>query len=126
MIISASFNLCRNGGNPFILTATVRKSFEMVFLAVSQRWPVLLYGPGGVGKTAMINKLAQDHRSQGTSFNSNKMLAFTLHFDYVVNYSLGYYDEFIYFGYHDIFKSMSIVRRVWGRAPFVCTFVWPF
>ncbi|KAK9282633.1 hypothetical protein L1049_010852 [Liquidambar formosana] len=32
----------------------------MVLLAVSQKWPVLLYGPAGAGKTALISKLAQD------------------------------------------------------------------
>lgn len=37
----------------------------MVLLAVSQRWPVLLYGPAGAGKTALISKLAQDHGNQG-------------------------------------------------------------
>lgn len=47
------------------MTAAIRTSFEMVFLAVSQRWPVLLYGPAGAGKTATINRLAQGHGSQG-------------------------------------------------------------
>jgi midasin len=28
-------------------------------MAVGQKWPVLLYGPVGAGKTALINKLAQ-------------------------------------------------------------------
>ncbi|CAA3030250.1 Midasin [Olea europaea subsp. europaea] len=49
-----------NSGNPFILTSAVKKSFEMVTIAVSQRWPVLLYGPAGAGKTALICKLAGD------------------------------------------------------------------
>ncbi|XP_022891331.1 midasin-like [Olea europaea var. sylvestris] len=49
-----------NSGNPFILTSAVKKSFEMVMIAVSQRWPVLLYGPAGAGKTALICKLARD------------------------------------------------------------------
>ncbi|PIA42933.1 hypothetical protein AQUCO_02000406v1 [Aquilegia coerulea] len=44
---------------PFVMTSAVKKSFEMVVMAVSQRWPVLLYGPTGAGKTALINKLAR-------------------------------------------------------------------
>ncbi|KAG7997478.1 hypothetical protein I3843_01G213100 [Carya illinoinensis] len=47
-------------GNLFVLTSAVKKSFEMVVLAVSQKWPVLLYGPAGAGKSALINKLARD------------------------------------------------------------------
>ncbi|KAJ1295332.1 hypothetical protein BS78_01G216000 [Paspalum vaginatum] len=43
----------------FVLTATLRKSYEVALMAVSQKWPVLLYGPVGAGKTALINKLAQ-------------------------------------------------------------------
>ncbi|GJT55321.1 gag-pol polyprotein [Tanacetum coccineum] len=34
-------------------------------LAVSQRWPVLLHGPAGAGKTALISRLAQSHGRQG-------------------------------------------------------------
>ncbi|XP_043707635.1 midasin [Telopea speciosissima] len=45
--------------SPFVLTSAVKKSFEMVLLAVSQKWPVLLYGSTGSGKTALISKLAQ-------------------------------------------------------------------
>ncbi|KAF8672677.1 hypothetical protein HU200_049372 [Digitaria exilis] len=44
---------------PFVLTATLRKSYEVALMAVSQKWPVLLYGAVGAGKTALINKLAQ-------------------------------------------------------------------
>ncbi|XP_020093830.1 midasin isoform X2 [Ananas comosus] len=44
---------------PFILTTSVRKSFEVTFMAVGQKWPVLLHGPVGAGKTALINRLAQ-------------------------------------------------------------------
>lgn len=55
-------------GRPFVLTSAVKKSFEMVLLAVSQRWPVLLYGPAGAGKTALISRLAQGHGSQGMSY----------------------------------------------------------
>uniref|UniRef100_A0ACD5WZY3 Uncharacterized protein n=1 Tax=Avena sativa TaxID=4498 RepID=A0ACD5WZY3_AVESA len=47
-------------GSPFVLTVTMRKSYEVALVAVSQRWPVLLYGPVGAGKTALINKLAQN------------------------------------------------------------------
>ena len=56
---------CRRNAKPFVLTDALKKSFEMVALAVSQRWPVLLYGPAGSGKTALINKLAQEQGSQG-------------------------------------------------------------
>lgn len=42
-----------------MLTATLRKSYEVALMAVGQKWPVLLYGPVGAGKTALINKLAQ-------------------------------------------------------------------
>lgn len=45
-------------GSPFVLTSTGKKSFEMVLMAVSQRWPVLLHGPAGAGKTALVNRLA--------------------------------------------------------------------
>ncbi|XP_058077090.1 midasin isoform X2 [Magnolia sinica] len=45
--------------SPFFLTSAMKKSFEMVLLAVSQKWPILLHGPTGSGKTALINKLAQ-------------------------------------------------------------------
>ncbi|XP_049392138.1 midasin isoform X1 [Solanum stenotomum] len=48
-------------GKPFILTSAMQKGYEMVFLAFSQRWPVLLYGPAGAGKTALISKLAELH-----------------------------------------------------------------
>ncbi|TVU30479.1 hypothetical protein EJB05_22106, partial [Eragrostis curvula] len=44
---------------PFVLTATLKKSYEVALMAVSQKWPILLYGPVGAGKTALINKLAQ-------------------------------------------------------------------
>ncbi|XP_040370504.1 midasin isoform X3 [Rosa chinensis] len=49
-----------SGANPFVLTSAVKKSYEMMLLAVSQRWPVLLYGPTGSGKSALISKLSQD------------------------------------------------------------------
>ncbi|KAL6547365.1 hypothetical protein OROMI_023086 [Orobanche minor] len=53
-----------NSRNPFVLTSTITKSCEMATLAVSQRWPVLLYGPAGAGKTALIHKLALNHCSK--------------------------------------------------------------
>lgn len=43
----------------------MQKSFEMALLAVSQRWPVLLYGTMGAGKSALIKKLAQEYGSRG-------------------------------------------------------------
>ncbi|XP_052724837.1 midasin isoform X1 [Vigna angularis] len=46
--------------NTFVLTPTVKKSYDRVLLAISQKWPVLLYGPTGSGKSALIAKLAQD------------------------------------------------------------------
>ena len=46
----------------------MKKSFEMVVLAVSQKWPVLLYGTAGAGKSALISKLASDSGNQGISF----------------------------------------------------------
>lgn len=55
----------RSPGKPFFLTSALTKGFEMVSLAVSQRWPVLLYGPSGGGKTALIEKLALDYGSRG-------------------------------------------------------------
>lgn len=54
----------RLSGNPFILTSTMKKSFEIAVMAVSQKWPILLHGPTGSGKTALINYLAQLSRNQ--------------------------------------------------------------
>ncbi|XP_071712181.1 midasin isoform X2 [Rutidosis leptorrhynchoides] len=61
-------------GRPFVLTSAVKKSFEMVLLAVSQRWPVLLYGPAGSGKTALISRLAQDHGSRVLSIHMDEQI----------------------------------------------------
>ncbi|KZV19144.1 midasin [Dorcoceras hygrometricum] len=57
-------NDARYPGNSFFLTSNMRKSFEMVSLAVSQRWPVLLYGPSGSGKSTFLKKLANSHGSR--------------------------------------------------------------
>ncbi|WOL06186.1 midasin isoform X3 [Canna indica] len=46
-------------GTPFVLTSTIRRSFEMSLMAVGQRWPILLHGPAGSGKTALVNRLAE-------------------------------------------------------------------
>lgn len=54
-----------SGANPFVLTSAVKKSYEMMLLAVNQRWPVLLYGPTGSGKSALISKLSEDSGNQG-------------------------------------------------------------
>ncbi|KAJ3690228.1 hypothetical protein LUZ61_019392 [Rhynchospora tenuis] len=47
---------------PFKLTTSMKKAFEMAMMNVTQKWPVLLYGPVGAGKTALINKLATGSR----------------------------------------------------------------
>lgn len=60
--------------DPFVLTSAVKKSYEMVVLAVSQKWPVLLYGPAGAGKTALINKLAHDSGNQVLSIHINEQI----------------------------------------------------
>ncbi|KAK2975328.1 hypothetical protein RJ640_013841 [Escallonia rubra] len=46
----------------------------MVLLAVSQRWPVLLYGPAGAGKTALISKLARDYGSRVLSIHMEEQI----------------------------------------------------
>ncbi|PNX76575.1 midasin, partial [Trifolium pratense] len=49
----------------FTLTSAVKKSYERVLLAASQKWPVLLCGPSGSGKSTLIAKLAEDSGNQG-------------------------------------------------------------
>ncbi|KAL5579519.1 hypothetical protein UlMin_011961 [Ulmus minor] len=63
-----------SSGNPFVLTSAVKRSFEMVLLAVSQKWPVLLYGPSGCGKSSLINKLAQDSGNQVLSIHMDDQI----------------------------------------------------
>ncbi|XP_019425404.1 PREDICTED: midasin isoform X2 [Lupinus angustifolius] len=47
-------------GNTFVLTSAMKQTYKRVLLAVSHKWPVLLYGPSGSGKSALIAKLAED------------------------------------------------------------------
>ncbi|KAK1281211.1 hypothetical protein QJS04_geneDACA004965 [Acorus gramineus] len=53
-----NYSEIKSSANPFVLTSMVQKSYEMALLAVNNKWPVLLYGATGAGKTALINKLA--------------------------------------------------------------------
>ncbi|GAB4842594.1 hypothetical protein Ancab_012570 [Ancistrocladus abbreviatus] len=53
--------------SPFVITSAVKKSYERVVLAVHQKWPVLLCGPGGSGKTALVKKLALDSGNRGAA-----------------------------------------------------------
>ncbi|XP_038899709.1 midasin isoform X2 [Benincasa hispida] len=50
--------------NSFVMTSSIKKGYEMVMLALSQKWPVLLYGPPGAGKSALIHKIASDSHNQ--------------------------------------------------------------
>ncbi|KAI3975195.1 hypothetical protein MKX01_020596 [Papaver californicum] len=58
----------------FHLTTNVKKSYEMVLLAVSQKWPILLYGPVSAGKTALINELAQQSGNQVLSIHMDEQM----------------------------------------------------
>ena len=49
------------------MTSSIKKGYEMIMLALSQKWPVLLYGPPGAGKSALINKIASDSHNQGSN-----------------------------------------------------------
>ncbi|KAJ7963223.1 Midasin [Quillaja saponaria] len=60
--------------NQFLLTSAMKKSFERVLLAVSQKWPVLLYGPVGSGKSALITKLARDSGNQVLSIQMDDQI----------------------------------------------------
>ncbi|KAJ1420358.1 P-loop containing nucleoside triphosphate hydrolase [Sesbania bispinosa] len=60
--------------NTFILTSAVKKSYDRVLLALSQKWPVLLYGPSGSGKSALIAKLAQDSGNQVLSIQMDDQI----------------------------------------------------
>ncbi|XP_073036075.1 midasin-like isoform X3 [Primulina eburnea] len=64
----------RYPGNSFFLRSNMRKSFELVSLAVSQRWPVLLYGPSGSGKSTFINKLANTHGSRVLQLHTDEQM----------------------------------------------------
>ncbi|XP_074294838.1 midasin-like [Silene latifolia] len=57
---------------PFLMTTSMKSSFERVIMAVNQRWPVLLYGPPGCGKTALLNKLAEESGSQVLSIHMDE------------------------------------------------------
>nr|XP_011467404.1 PREDICTED: midasin isoform X1 [Fragaria vesca subsp. vesca] len=63
-----------SGANPFVLTSAVKKSYEMMLLAVNQRWPVLLYGPTGSGKSALISKLSEDSGNQVLSIHMDDQI----------------------------------------------------
>ncbi|KAJ0755641.1 putative von Willebrand factor, type A, AAA+ ATPase domain, midasin, midasin, AAA lid domain 7 [Helianthus annuus] len=71
--MEATWDMSKSG-RPFVVTSAVKKSFEMVWLAVSQRWPVLLYGPAGAGKTALISKLAHAQGSQVLSIHMDEQI----------------------------------------------------
>ncbi|CAM8907839.1 unnamed protein product [Rhodiola kirilowii] len=59
---------------PFVLTSALKKSFEMIVLAMSQKWPVLLHGPAGSGKTALVNTLATETGNQVLSIHMDDQI----------------------------------------------------
>ncbi|XP_057850180.2 midasin isoform X2 [Cryptomeria japonica] len=50
---------CVSTSSSFVMTSNIEKSLEVVILAVCQGQPLLLEGSVGVGKTMLINELAQ-------------------------------------------------------------------
>ncbi|XP_057535568.1 midasin isoform X3 [Amaranthus tricolor] len=64
----------RRDCSPFLLTSSLKSSFERVILSVNQKWPVLLYGPPGSGKTALINNLAQEIGNQVLSIHMDEQI----------------------------------------------------
>lgn len=64
-LLPLQFRDAKSFSEPFEIHSRVKKSFEMVSLAVSQKRPVLLYGPSGSGKSALIRKLADESGNQG-------------------------------------------------------------
>ncbi|KAK4269128.1 hypothetical protein QN277_022325 [Acacia crassicarpa] len=64
----------KSKSDTFILTSKVKKSFERVLLAVSQKWPVLLYGPRGSGKSSLIAKLARDSNNRVLSIQMDDQI----------------------------------------------------
>ncbi|KAK9734478.1 hypothetical protein RND81_04G142700 [Saponaria officinalis] len=66
-----SRSLMRNC-EPFLMTSSMKICFERIVMAVNQRWPVLLYGPPGCGKTALLNKLAEESGNQVLSIHMDE------------------------------------------------------
>ncbi|GAB2222234.1 hypothetical protein Drorol1_Dr00013440 [Drosera rotundifolia] len=60
--------------DPFVVTSAIKGSAERVALAVNQKWPVLLYGPAGSGKTALIDKLAVDSGNRVLSLHMDEQI----------------------------------------------------
>lgn len=53
-------------------------------LALSQKWPVLLYGPPGAGKSALINKIASDSHNQGSNCFYGSVDMISLHISVLI------------------------------------------
>ncbi|KAJ4717838.1 Midasin [Melia azedarach] len=64
----------KSDGKQFVLTSALKRSFEVALLAVSQKWPVLLYGPTGSGKSALVSKLAQESGNQVLSIHMDDQI----------------------------------------------------